>query len=156
MLQVNVSIATENKDKPILYSCQGKNKALLDSTNFFDRVCSALGIPNVYGAKAKVAEITGISKTAVGLWDKGEMPGKESLQNLARISELSGTSLHWLLTGEGEKEIDPQKTISFDEIFENKIREIVQEEVAKQIQKERGRPSLQLNLNNPDEDRNAA
>lgn len=74
---------------------------MLDSEHFFERVCEALGIHNGLGAKSKIAQRLGISKTSVGLWEKGEMPGRNSLESLDKIAQLSNASLHWLLTGEG-------------------------------------------------------
>jgi transcriptional regulator with XRE-family HTH domain len=84
--------------------------ALLQPDGFFERVCEALGIENVRGAKTKIAEIAGISSNAVGLWEKGEMPGRNTLEPLARIADQSNASLHWLLTGEGDPHVLPQKS----------------------------------------------
>lgn len=68
----------------------------LDQSGFFQRVCDALGTDNVQ----QIADKTGIKKQSVYLWQKEGWP---SLDNLFLISESSNTSLHWLLTGEGEK-----------------------------------------------------
>jgi len=69
---------------------------LLDQEGFFQRVCEALGTDNVQ----QIANKTGIKKQSVYLWQKGGWP---SLDNLGLIAESSSTSLHWLLTGKGEK-----------------------------------------------------
>jgi len=84
------------------------------------------------------------------------MDGRVTLPLVMEISKLTGCSVDWLLTGEGEKFITQEKQITLDEVFESKIRIIVQEELSKQLQKERGRPSLPLDLNNSDEDYKAA
>ena len=68
----------------------------LDQSGFFQRVCDALGTDNVQ----QIADKTGIKKQSVYLWQKEGWP---SLDNLFLISQSSNTSLHWLLTGEGEK-----------------------------------------------------
>lgn len=77
----------------------------LDSKGFYIRVCEALGIEPGRGAKAKIASTVGVTKTTAGSWEQGDMPGTNSLQSVAKISELSGASLHWLLTGKGSKEV---------------------------------------------------
>lgn len=100
---------------------------MLQSDEFFDRVCDALGIKKGHGDKTKIAKIAEVSSTAVGLWEKGEMPGRDSLKSIANIAKESNTSIHWLLTGEGVKKLNP----SIDEILDQKIREIVREELAK-------------------------
>lgn len=106
-----------------------ENEALLQENGFFDRICEALGIKNERGAKAKIAEIVGVSDNAIGFWEKGEMPGRKSLENIAQVSKRSNTSIHWLLTGEGEKYINPGKHINLDETFRAVVREIVREEI---------------------------
>lgn len=103
----------------------------LETKKFFNRVCDALGFANVYGVKTKIADELDISSSAVGLWEKGEVPGTDALKNVLKVAESSGTSIHWLLTGEGEKFVNEKKPISFDEILENKIRGIVCEELLK-------------------------
>ncbi len=74
----------------------------LDTDNFFARICEALSLENVYGVQAEIAQILDITPTAVGFWKK-KPPGAEGLKNIIRIAELSNTSLHWLLTGKGDK-----------------------------------------------------
>ena len=74
---------------------------ILDPKGFFKRVCEALNIPPGRGAKAKVAEIVDITKSSAGFWEEGKMPGLTGLENVVKVSELSGASLHWLLTGTG-------------------------------------------------------
>jgi repressor LexA len=67
---------------------------MLDLEGLWGRIQKALG-----NEKATViADKLGITKQSVYRWRDGEMPG---LDNLAKISESSGTSLHWLLTGRG-------------------------------------------------------
>lgn len=68
----------------------------LDQQGFFQRVCEALGTDKVQ----QIADKTGIKKQSVYLWQNEGWP---SLDNLFLISQSSNTSLHWLLTGEGEK-----------------------------------------------------
>lgn len=105
-----------------------ENEALLQANGFFDRICDALDVKNERGAKARIAEIVDVSDNAIGFWEKGEMPGKKSLENIAKIAKRSNTSIHWLLTGEGEKFVNTVKTINLDETFRAVVREIVREE----------------------------
>lgn len=74
----------------------------LDTDNFFARICEALSLENTYGVQAEIAQILDISPTAVGFWKK-KPPGADGLRNIIKIAELSNTSLHWLLTGKGDK-----------------------------------------------------
>lgn len=106
-----------------------ENKSLLDSQGFFSRICEALGEHDSYGAQARIADKLGISRTAVGQWKEGQMPGRESLQNVALVAELSNTSLHWLLTGEGERSLEPKKP-NVVAIFKEIIRDVVREEIS--------------------------
>lgn len=105
-----------------------ENEALLQENGFFDRICEALAIKNERGAKAKIAEIIGVSDNAIGFWEKGEMPGRKSLENIAQVSKRSNTSIHWLLTGEGEKFLNSDRQVNLDEAFRAVVREIVREE----------------------------
>jgi repressor LexA len=72
---------------------------MLDSEKFFERVQEALNERSVPEIGRKI----GATKHAIYLWEKGQMPGMKSLKYLARVAELSNTSLHWLLTGKGDK-----------------------------------------------------
>ena len=78
----------------------------LDSTGFYERVCEALGVKPGRGSKAQIARKLGFTKTTAGSWEKGEMPGMNSLQHVAKVSELTNASLHWLLTGQGPKKVN--------------------------------------------------
>ncbi|MGH9943326.1 MAG: hypothetical protein ACRD9R_13335 [Pyrinomonadaceae bacterium] len=88
----------------------------LDPKGFFGRVCVALGVQPGRGAKAKIAKKLGFSKSSAGLWEKGEMPGINSLQHVVKVSELSNTSLHWLLTNDGPKDIRDIREFSIEDI----------------------------------------
>lgn len=79
----------------------------LETEHFFDRVCEALGYENKYGVKSKIATQIKVSKTTVGAWESGKVPGAEGLKNLLEVAKLSGASLHWLLTGEGPQFVRP-------------------------------------------------
>ena len=86
---------------------QEESCVTLDPDGFFGRVCEALEIKPGRGAKAKIADKLKINKSSVGLWEQGDMPGLKSLSNVVEVSKLSNASLHWLLTGEGQKKIEP-------------------------------------------------
>lgn len=93
------------EDKLLPYFGQEQSIVTLDSAGFYVRVCEALGVDPGRGSKAKIARILGFTKTTAGSWEKGDMPGAAALHHVAKVSELSGTSLHWILTGEGPKQI---------------------------------------------------
>jgi transcriptional regulator with XRE-family HTH domain len=90
---------------------------LLNPPGFFKRVCEALNVPPGRGAKAKVAKILGISKSSAGFWEEGKMPGMSGLENVAHVSKLSGASLHWLLTGEGQKYVRDISEYSLEDLW---------------------------------------
>lgn len=76
---------------------------ILDPQGFFGRVCKVLNAKNA----PEIARKLGISKHAVYLWEKGNMPGVNHLRNVARAAEVGGVSLHWLLTGTGPESVQP-------------------------------------------------
>jgi predicted transcriptional regulator len=52
----------------------------------------------------EIAAIVGIKPAAVSSWKKEK---KIPYENLFAVSKYSGVSLHWIVTGEGEKYIQP-------------------------------------------------
>ena len=101
--------------------CQVKNKALPDAQDVFVRILKTLGAKNA----PEAARILGLAKQSVYDWQKS-IP---SIESLLRITESGNTSLHWLLTGMGERYVGPQPNISLDAYLELKIREVVREAV---------------------------
>jgi repressor LexA len=69
---------------------------ILDSAGLWNRIRQALGLTGA----PEIARKLGLSKQSVYLWEKGKMPG---LDTLAVIAESSNVSLDWLLTGRGSK-----------------------------------------------------
>lgn len=138
MLQSKVSNATKTYFKAMPDLSQVKSQLKADSPNIFLRILSALNVANASQAAQKL----GITKQSVYEW-KENVP---SVESLALIAKSGDASLHWILTGEGEREIYPDKQISFGEIFENKIREIVQDELTKG-NAEAQKPQNKLNEN---------
>ena len=51
----------------------------------------------------KISEILGVSPATVGNYIDGRIPNNETLDDIADFTKCS---LHWLLTGEGEKRIE--------------------------------------------------
>lgn len=68
----------------------------IEKTNLFERIRGALNAKNA----AEVAERLEITEQAITKWKKD---GGVKIQTLILVSELSGVSIHWLLTGKGEK-----------------------------------------------------
>lgn len=62
----------------------------------WERIQEAFGGAGV----PQIAQLLGLSKPSVYQWRKGDAPW---LDTLVHISELTNTSLHWLLTGEGPR-----------------------------------------------------
>lgn len=87
----------------------------IENTNLFERIRGALNAKNA----AEVAEMLGITEQAITRWKKD---GGVKIQTLNLVFELSGVSIHWLLTGKGEKFVsepaeygleERRKTINF-------------------------------------------
>ena len=70
---------------------------MLDTAGFYKRVCEAMGTDS----PVEIARKLGMTKHAAYAWSKGGMPGKSRLGMVARLSMRTGTSIHYLLTGEG-------------------------------------------------------
>lgn len=64
----------------------------------------ALNAPNA----SAVARVLNLTPASVGAWANDSIPKKETL---LKISEISGVSLHWLLTGQGEIKVRKQKPV---------------------------------------------
>jgi hypothetical protein len=123
MLATVLSNETKRNSKAVPYRCQVKSKAIADPHTVFNRILDTLGAKNA----AEAARTLGLSKQSVYDWRKS-VPG---LENLLKIAQSGNASLHWLLTGEGERYIMPSVTgkFSFDDLLETRIREIVREEM---------------------------
>jgi hypothetical protein len=97
-----------------------KSQATVDPQEVFSRILEALGAKNA----PEAARLLGITKQAVYDWQKNT-PG---IDNLLKVAKSSNTSLHWILTGEGERIVNSEKKISIEEAIERRVREIVREE----------------------------
>lgn len=71
----------------------------LETKGLYSRIKEALGAGN----PSEIARKLNLSPQSVYLWQKGKLPG---LDTLDVISTSSGTSIHWLLTGKGQQKID--------------------------------------------------
>lgn len=75
----------------------------MKNSDFVERLIEICGTSLPRGVSRKL----GISYQSANLYLKGRMPGSNSLID---ISRKTSCSIHWLLTGEGEKYIEiPQK-----------------------------------------------
>lgn len=122
MLATAFSSETKKDSKPLVYHCQVKSKPFLDSAKIFERILIALDAKNA----PEAARILGISKQAVYDWQKNT----PSVENLLRVAKSRNSSLHWILTGEGERSATPEMSLSIDQLLEDKIRRIVRLELA--------------------------
>ncbi|HYP29388.1 MAG TPA: helix-turn-helix domain-containing protein [Blastocatellia bacterium] len=79
-----------------------------------------------------VAGRLGVKRQAVYKWGRGET--HPDLDRLLQISELTGVSLHWLLTGEGPKIVESAENLERlrDEIEERKL-EVIKNYLTKQL-----------------------
>ena len=75
--------------------CQEKSEATLDSKGFFKRVCLALGTES----PTEIGRRIGLSKSAIGLWKKGNMPGGATIKGVVSVANVANVSLDWLMTG---------------------------------------------------------
>lgn len=99
---------------------QRQSKATGNPVELWERIQQALGTSGA----PETARIMGLAKPSVYDWQKGKMPG---LDTLIRIARMGNVSLHWLITGEGPRKIDPneQEVSGFDNLRKTE-REIVQ------------------------------
>jgi hypothetical protein len=121
MLATVLSNETRCDGKALTYRSQVKSKASPDPAAVFTRILETLRAKNA----PEAARTLGLSKQSVYDWQKS-VPG---LENLLKIAKSGNASLHWLLTGEGERYIMPSGKFSFDDLLETRIREIVREEM---------------------------
>jgi transcriptional regulator with XRE-family HTH domain len=75
---------------------QAKNTAMLNYFEIRSRIDEAVGS----GKNLDIAEKAGVTASAVTNWKTEK---KIPMESLFSISEATGVSMHWLLTGEGEK-----------------------------------------------------
>jgi hypothetical protein len=97
---------------------------MLEPKEFYKRVCEAFGLsPDDESSAAIIAKEIGVSKNAVYLW-KGKMPGENKLRNVAEVAESTNTSLHWLLTGQGSKDLRELHEFSIDDLLSNLLAQL--------------------------------
>ncbi|PYP84460.1 MAG: hypothetical protein DMF61_19840 [Blastocatellia bacterium AA13] len=72
---------------------------MLDEKGFYKRVCQVMETESANEIACRLS----LTKHAIYLWKEGAMPGGRVNRVVAQISELTGTSIHWLLTGEGPR-----------------------------------------------------
>lgn len=79
------------------------SKMGIDRESLFGRIMEAFGSRTA----ANLAEKLNITRQSVYGWRDGK--NLPELEKLVEISNVTNTSLHWLLTGEGSKEIEGEK-----------------------------------------------
>ena len=82
------------------YKSQKESKETPTTNSLWKRIQQALGTSGV----PETASVVGLTKPSVYDWQKGKPP---SLDTLIKIARLGNVSLHWLITGEGEKAVAP-------------------------------------------------
>jgi transcriptional regulator with XRE-family HTH domain len=95
----------EDDIKPVVQGVQEKNEPTgklfilsVNQTDIWERIKEAFETDKVQG----IADKLGLSYQSVRKWKNGEQVG---LDNLLKIRDLTGSSIDWLLTGEGSKEV---------------------------------------------------
>lgn len=87
-----------------------ENKEKLNYFSVWQRVEEVAGD----ATKKQIAAMAGVSPAAVTNW---QTDGKIPLEPLFRFALANGVSIHWLLTGEGEKMVskpsEPEKDLVF-------------------------------------------
>jgi transcriptional regulator with XRE-family HTH domain len=88
-------------------------------------------------SNAEIARKLNVTKSTIGNYMDGRIPPAETL---IEISRLTSCSLHWLITGEGERHIsvqvgrDDSAVSPGDQEFEARVRAIVSQELARAFQ----------------------
>jgi len=77
--------------------------------------------------KSKIAEVLGVKPSAVTNYLQDRIPDADKLR---QISNFTKCSIHWLITGEGEKYINVEKKVNLEETIREVVREIVREEIS--------------------------
>ena len=91
-------------------------------STFGERLIAAFGeVP-----KSKIAEVLGVKPSAVTNYLQDRIPDADKLK---AISDFTNCSIHWLITGEGEKYLNPEKQVTLDESFRAIMREMIREEI---------------------------
>ncbi len=82
-----------------------------------------------FGAKdlKEVAQIIGENYSSLHNWTAKRRDFPTNV--LIKIANLANTSIDWILTGENGNQIVSRASQSFEEMLENKIREIVRSEI---------------------------
>lgn len=89
----------------------------LEKNGIFTRIADALGTNSV----KEIAEKYGISEAAVYNWQKGSVP---KVEILADVADSTSTSIHWLLTGQGEKKVRKPLTRIADSVLDKVDRHV--------------------------------
>lgn len=74
----------------------------------------------------EIADKLGVTEGAVSNYVRGRIPDAEKLLEIANITKCN---LHWLLTGEGDRDL-MQKPLDLTDALRATIRDIVKEELA--------------------------
>lgn len=82
------------------------------------RITEALGTEKV----KEIEDLLGVTKSSIYDWRSG---GSISFDSLYKISDKTGCSLHWLLTGEGPRKVDIQPGY-YVELGQNSLDEIAE------------------------------
>ncbi len=77
------------------------------------------GIP-----KGKIAEVMQVKPSALSNYLAGRIPDADKLKV---ISDFTHCSIHWLITGEGEKLVKP--SVNLDETIRNVVQEMIDAEL---------------------------
>jgi Bacteriophage CI repressor helix-turn-helix domain len=76
----------------------------------------------------EVAQIIGENYSSLHNWASQRRDFPTNI--LIKIAKMTNTSIDWILTGENGKQFISQSSQSFEAMLENKIREIVRNEIA--------------------------
>lgn len=76
--------------------------------------------------KGKIAEVLGVKASAVSNYLQDRIPDADKLQ---AVSDFTNCSIHWLITGEGEKFLNSEKKVNLDDTFREIVRDMIREEI---------------------------
>jgi phage repressor protein C with HTH and peptisase S24 domain len=90
-----------------LISGQAENQdvEIFNPAGFWHRLLEIYGLSDIHGVGRLLATASGFTEATVSKWRRGD--SKPSADNLCVIAKSTGVSIHWLLTGEGEKFVQP-------------------------------------------------
>lgn len=132
MLQLELPTVSKTKLKQSVEECQGNIQQVVENRKmsaFGERLKEAFETNKI----GEIARKMDVSYQAAKNYIEGRIPDADKLKE---ISDSTNCSIHWLITGKGNKELTDTKVVGLinEDNLKQVIREVVQEEISNGIQ----------------------